>query len=293
MVRLGVIRTSFATLALIGARPVLAVPITFTGNVERDLQANAPGVNVMPVLHDPLRVGASPFIPANGWVSGWAIKDIRSAYDASSDTLYVGLDTFKNSQGNSAVIGDADGNGDPGGASLAMAKAGGLDSASLGGHKSVTVAFAADDPKHPGMPGTAVAVAGVPADKSTAGAGLDGFNVAAFKNNGVGIENSYGKTLAANLGALAFDPSAAHPGFEFTVKNFSKIPGLNPSSGFWLSLYAGSTDDVIAGETTLPLTRVPSLAQQTITPEPATLLPWTFVAGTAWFSLRRRSRRGR
>jgi hypothetical protein len=291
MVRLGVIRTSFATLALIGARPVLAVPITLTGKVETDFQANNPGVHVTPVLHDPLQVGESPFIPANGWVSGWAVKDIRSSYDTSTDTLYVGIDTLKNAQGNSAIIGDADGNGNPGGASAAMAKAGGVDPASLGGHKSVTVAFAADDPKHPGMPGTPVAVAGVPADKSTAGPGLDGFNVAAYKNNGSGIENNYGKTLTANLGALGFDPSAGHPGFEFTIKNFSKIPGLNPANGFWLSLYAGSTDDVVAGETTLPLTRIPSLAQQTITPEPATLLPWTFVAGAAWFSIRRRARR--
>ncbi len=293
MVRLGVIRTSFATLALIGARPVLAVPITLTGNVESDFPAKGSGVQVTPVLHDPLQVGESPFIPANGWVSGWAVRDIRSSYDANSDTLYIGIGALKNALGNPAIIGDADGNGDPGGASAAMARAGGVDQPSLGGHKSVTVAFAADDPKHPGLPGTPVAVAGVPADKSTAGPGLDGFNVAAYKNNPTGIEDNYGKTLAANLGALAFDPSASHPGFEFTIKNFSKIPGLNPASGFWISLYAGSTDDVIAGEATHPLTRVPSLAQQTITPEPATLLPWTFVAGTAWFSLRRRARRGR
>ena len=97
-------------------------------------------------------------------------------------------------------------------------------------------------------------VAGVPADKTTAGTwALDGFNVASFKAQSIGaqtigIENSYGATLTNNLGTLAFDPSAAHPGFEFTISNFSKIPGLNPANGFWVELYAGSTSDVIAGE---------------------------------------------
>ena len=293
MVRIGVIRTSLATLALIGARPVLAVPITLTGNVESDFQANGPGVQMTPVYGNPLQVGEAPFIPADGWVSGWAVKDLRTSYDTTSDTLYVGVDTFKNAAGKTAIVGDADGNGDPGGASPEMVKAGGLDTPSLGGHKSVAVAFAADDPKHPGMPGIPLVVAGVPADKSQAGPGLDGFNVASYRNNALGIENNFGKTLTANLGALAFDPSAAHPGFEFTVKNFSKIQGLNPANGFWISLYAGSTDDVIAGETSLMLTRLPALAQQTLTPEPAALLSWTFIAGGAWLGLRRRSRPNR
>ncbi len=291
--RLGMIRMSVATLALIGARPVLAIPISLTGNVETDFSSSNPNVQVTPVLTDPLQVGEASFIPANGWVSGWAIKDLRTSYDTASDTLYVGVDTFKNAAGVTSIVGDADGNGNAGVASAAMAKVGGVDTPSLGGHKSVTVAFAADDPKHPGMPATPVAVAGVPADKATAGPGLDGFNVATFKNNGLGIEYNYGKTLTANLGSLAFDPSAAHPGFEFTIKNFSQIPGLNPLNGFWISLYAGSTDDVVAGETALKLTRLPSLAAETIVPEPTTLLPWTFVAGSAWFGLRRRARTGR
>jgi hypothetical protein len=230
----------------------------------------------------------------NGWVSGWSIKDVRTSYDSATDTLSVGFNTFHNGQGQPAIVGDADGNGDPGGASPQMASVGGVDNPHLGGHKSVAIALAADNPKIPGTPGDPIVVAGVPADKAAASpTGLDGFTVAAPKGPTLSLPYNFGGTLTgtdgnAVTGMLAFDPSAAHPGFEFTINHFSKIAGLDPLKGFWLSAYAGSPDDVIAGETGLRFTRVPAFGEQNI-PEPATALAWSLVAcGAAAVRRRRR-----
>ncbi|GAC1468364.1 MAG: hypothetical protein NVSMB9_10990 [Isosphaeraceae bacterium] len=290
MVRLGVLRISLATLALFGTRPVLADPINFTGIVEDDFNPKSANVRLTPVSDNPLNIGQASFITENGWISGWSVKDIRTSYDPASDTMSVGVNTFRNSKGVLSIVGDADGHGDPGVPSPQMAEAHGLNQPHLGGHKSVAVAFAPDGPNGKISPGIPVVVAGVPADKSTVGPGLDGFNVAAFKGNDLGLGYNFGQTLTDHLGTLAFDPSAQHPGFEFTIKNFSKIPGLSPSKGFWMSAYAGSSDDVIAGETALDLTRLSALSEQNI-PEPATLLAWSLVAGGAAVLLGRKASR--
>ena len=41
----------------------------------------------------------------------------------------------------------------------------------------------------------------------------------------------FGQTLTAGMGNLAFNPSTATPGFEFTITNFSKLLGANPANG--------------------------------------------------------------
>ena len=97
-----------------------------------------------------------------------------------------------------------------------------------------------------------------PANKTSSPAGTTvGFNVATFKDSTGGLTYSYGQTLTDNLGNLAYNPSAAHPDFEFTVKNFSKIPGLNAlTNGFYLSAYAGSQKTVIVGKSDIANTFV-------------------------------------
>ena len=80
--------------------PPIAAPIQFTGNVTSDFNpATNPSVVVTPVSSNPLNIGQSSWITANGWVSGWSIQDIRTNYDATTDTLYVGINTFKNASG--------------------------------------------------------------------------------------------------------------------------------------------------------------------------------------------------
>jgi len=94
----------------------------------------------------------------------------------------------------------------------------------------------------PERSGSLVLVAGVPAIKTQASTGAPQFEVATPTAGALGY--NFGQTIA-NAGSLAFNPSQAHPGFEFTIKNFSKISGLDPYNGFWISLYAGSPDDVV------------------------------------------------
>ena len=85
---------------------------------------------------------------------------------------------------------------------------------------------------------------------------------------------------------LAYDPTAAHPQLEFTIKNFSQIPGLDPSNGLWIEMHGGSAVDSV-GEAGLAWTKVPITAAQNI-PEPTTWLAWTLVAGAAAYRFRGR-----
>ena len=287
MVRLRLLRWGLASLALIGARPVLANPISFTGFVANDFNPSNPNVRVTPVSDSPLVVGPDKWMTDLGRVSGWAIKDIRTSYDPKTDTLSVGFQTFSNSHGVKSVFGDADGNGDPGLTGPQMLAAGGVNNPHMGGHKSVAIAFAADSTTIRGAPATPVIVAGIPADKSVAGPGIDSFSVASYVNPSLGLGYNFGKNLPLNQGTLAFDPSKAHPDLEFTIKNFSTIKGIDPFKGFWVKAYAGSPDDRVVGEATLDFTRVPAFAPESI-PEPATLLAWTVIVGAGALHLRRR-----
>ncbi len=107
---------TLAFLVLLGLRSpaAFAVPIQFTGNVTQDFNpVTNPNVVTTPVSSNPLNIGQSQWITANGWVSGWSIQDIRTNYDPTTDTLSVGINTFKNANGQYAPFGQA--NGDPSG----------------------------------------------------------------------------------------------------------------------------------------------------------------------------------
>jgi hypothetical protein len=281
-----------ALLILLGlnAPAANAAAIEFTGNVPYDFNpATNPGVVVTPVSNNPLDIGQPAADTANGWVSGWSIQDIRTYYNASNDTLYVGINTFANSQGVHAPFGQA--NGDPTGTPTAD------DPANLGGDKSIAIAFAPVSATNPTQPGTPLVVAGVPADKSVAGKNtIDGYTVSSYDavkaaNGGLGY--SFGQTLPQYTGNLAFNPNPTQPQLEFTITNFSHIPGLNPSNGFWIEMYAGSAVDQV-GEAGLAWTKVGTTAAQQIpnVPEPATWLTWTWtlVIGAAACRFRGRIR---
>jgi len=286
MVRLRDVPWCLAVLALIGARPVLADPITLTGFVQQDFPATNTGVQITPVSNSALNIGENAFIPANGWASGWAVQDIRTYYNSANDTLAVGINGFKNASGQYAIFGDADGNGNPGQASPQMAAQGGVDSPSLGGDKSIAIAFAPVNLTNASQVGTPLVIAGVPADKTKVGSGtIDGFTVSQYAS-GAGLQYSFGQHLPQFTGNLAFDPSAAHPQLEFTIPNFSKIPGLNALNGYWLSLYAGSAQDISPGEAGTGWVRVPR-PQGQIIPEPAAWMAWLVLAGGAAWRYRR------
>jgi hypothetical protein len=264
-------------LVLLGLRAptAAAAPIQFTGNVVNDFNpATNPSVRITPVSSNPLNIGQSTWITNNGWISGWSIQDIRTSYDPTTDTLSVGVNNFKNAQGQIAPFGQA--NGDPSGTPTPY------DPAHLASDKSFALAIAPVNSTTPSQPGQAVVIAGVPADKTEAGTGIDGFTVSKFDptkaSDGLGYQ--FGAGLPQNTGTMAFDPSPSHPQLEFTIKNFSKIPGLDPAQGFWISAYAGSSLDGVAGEAYLSWTKIPASAEQNI-PEPATWLAWTVATGAA------------
>jgi hypothetical protein len=206
--------------------------------------------------------------------------------DPTSGTLSVGVNSY-------GISGDADGNGNPGAADPndPNFQHGGQDLPNFGGTKSVTLAVAGLNTTNPNLPGTPNLVAGVPGDKSTAGTGIDGFTVASYAGRNAGIEDNYGATLTGHVGTLAFNPSSTNPNFEFSIPNFTTIPGINPTTGFWVKLYSGSADDGAVGEENSAWIRVPAFAAESI-PEPATWLGWSLLCGAAVWRLRKVARRG-
>jgi hypothetical protein len=286
------------TLVLFGARVASADPINFTGYVWNDFNPNTNSqVQVIPGMSNPLNIGQPSWMTNAGWDSGFAIRDIRTYYDAQNDTMYVGVNTFINKNGTQTIAGDSYGSGtfsDPNLQKLA----GGVNPSGLQGDKSITIAFAPASATSSAQPGTPVIVAGVPADKSKAGSGtIDGFTVSTFNGGNNGLAYSYGTKLPQFTGNLAFDPGTVtngtiRPGFEFTIPNFSKIPGLSGSGSLWIEAYAGSAQDGAVGETQIPFYRIPNPASQVIGPEPATLALWSLVAGGAAWRLRKRRSRG-
>jgi hypothetical protein len=278
---------TLATAALLAGQVAWADPITLTGFATNDFNPNTnANFQVLPIDSNPLMsIAETPYMLANNRITGWAVQDLRLGVDSSSGTLSVGVNSY-------GISGDADGNGNPGAADPndPNFQHGGQDLPNFGGTKSITVAFAGMNPNNPNVPGAPVIVAGVPGDKSTAGSGIDGFTVATYAGKNAGIEDNYGTPLTNNMGNLVFNPSSAHPDFEFTIPNFNTIAGLSSTSGFWVKIYSGSADDGAVGEENSSWVHVPALAAEAI-PEPATWLAWSLLGGGAvWHG--RKARRG-
>lgn len=285
MVCRGTKRWTLATTVALMAWSTTAGANQLTGNVEKDFPATGEGSKGIAVIRHsdfPYHLGQAKWMTERGWVNGWSVKDIRLAYDEKADVLFVGVNTF-------GIAGDVDGNGDPGKADPLLTQSGGIDPANFGADKSITVAFAPVDPASPNAkPEVPLFVAGVPADKTQAGTGLNGFNVAAFNGTTNGIQFGFGRNMPIHQGTLFFNPSAAQPDFEFSIANISKIKGIDLKNGIYVSAYAGSFTGVVAGKDYVDWQKTAALATQTI-PEPATVLAWSLVlGGSALYARRRR-----
>jgi len=277
---------------MLGGRLAFADAINFTtGNVEVDMPDTNAAVHVTKVDSDPLdSIFQMPEMQSNGnnLINGYAIKDIRTYYDFSTDKLYVGVNAY-------SIAGTAVGADGAQGAAMdqILQSHGGSDPAHLGGDKSITLAFIGTSPNSATTQGQTIMVAGVPADKSAANpAGTDGFTVASYKGaTTLGIQNNYGSILTSNQGQLAFDPSSSHPDFEFTINNFSKIsPSLDPTKGYFIQAYAGSAQDGPIGEEVTQAFHVPAVQPQNF-PEPSTWLGWSIIVGGSLHQLRRRGKK--
>jgi hypothetical protein len=286
------LRYALTALAFLWAQSVDAAPINFTGNVASDFSVPGTDIFQMPQDQTPVHIGQAQWMNSAGLVSGWNFHYIATYYNASTDTMYVGVKNW-------GIAGDVDGKGSIGQSDPQLAQNGGSNQANFGGDKALAVGFAplngvfsASDPPAP------VLVAGAPFPKTNEAGGLDGFTVAKWVNTGgppYELVSSFGSPLNTTGGPaagsyLAFDPSKQHPDFEFAIKNFKALTGINPANGFVLSAQDGSITSIVTGGDTL---LVPSSqAQQIPNPEPATSLIWAgLAAGLVWKY--RRSRRSR
>jgi hypothetical protein len=261
---------------------VLAVVATAWLGADRSMADVTPSSGFT-VLTDQLYATNDVAMPAWLTETGWNIREMVISYNTKTDTLDVDIKT-------TGVAGMAVGNLNP--AQEAMLKAaGGLDLPNFGGDKSITVAFAAAGAN--GKIGSTIALAGVPSVKTGAG-GLDGFELAHYVPGKGGLENSYGTPITNGpTGTLLYNPSLAQPDFEFTISNFSKLTGLNPTAGFFFSAYAGSAEDVSVGEKHTAWSFVAGFTPAgQETPEPASFVLLGLGGAGFWLAGRRvRSRR--
>ena len=74
------------------------------------IRQTTPGVVIITdSIHenDPVHIAQPSWMTSAGLVSGWNIKDVALDYNAATDTMYVGVNTY-------GVAGNVDGNGTPG-----------------------------------------------------------------------------------------------------------------------------------------------------------------------------------
>src|SRR5262249_54058151 len=122
MVRIRVVAWALVAAALAAPRAASADPISLTGNVANDFTA-ANGSVEAPI--GTMMGGTFQYTSGPGWVagadgnspnqlvSGADMKNVWFNYNASTDTMYVGIQGFKNAAGQNEILGDISGNPNP------------------------------------------------------------------------------------------------------------------------------------------------------------------------------------
>ncbi len=283
-----------AAAVLAGPRPAAATPITLTGNVANDFtQAN--GSVIVPIGYKdstgtfqytsgPNWVGVQQTVP-NALPSGAFMQNVAFHYNASTDTMYVGIQGFNGANGHE-ILGDMTGN--PNAAADSNPALGSVASAtnSFLGSKSIALSFATASTNAAGQEvmGTPSIIAGIPAVKPDTT--TPDFMVAHYNASSAGLPFSFGSPIT-NGGSLAFNTSAATPDFEFTINNFSKLTGINPTGPFFVQGFDGMAGSS-AGKSQFLGQYVPSAQGGLSTPEPATWLAWSLILGGAGWRYGRR-----
>jgi len=222
--------------------PVLAQPPTFTGNVENDF--TGPGVLIIP---DPIGDVGLPINAPLGTISGWDIKDLRLYYYAAGDTMYIGINVGSNA---STILGDADGNGNPGTASAWLTANGGTDYADLASSETAAVYFDLNED------GTWDVIGGVSGSADYYGLSVNMFAGAFFP------PYNFGTSLPGNTGSKSPNPSGTYPDLEFTITNWSTLPGHDALPGFCVGAFLGSQGDDGVGEDYLEYCESPCIDVQ-------------------------------
>ncbi|MGB5831618.1 MAG: hypothetical protein WBG92_06460 [Thiohalocapsa sp.] len=201
-------------------------------------------------------VGVPFQVPA---ASGWDINVLYFDYDRSTDTASFGLDFF-------GVAGDADGDGQQGSASDALAARGGQDLPNLADREGIAVGFDVD---HDGMFDFAVGVPALETVPLNCGAALDFacFGLYDVDNQGIGeplptyVAPLIERFLARRPNAVIPGPmpNEAQPDLEFAIPGWTALLNesgvvLDPCEPWSIDVqaYAGSYDDDGIGEDYMP-----------------------------------------
>jgi hypothetical protein len=222
------------------AAPALAQP-PLSGNVEVDFTGS--GVLIIP---DPIGDVGLPGNATPGTVSGWDMKDLRLAYDVATDTMYIGINVGFNA---STILGDADGDGNPGVTSSWLATNGGQDLANLAQSETAAVYFDLD------QNGVWDVIGGISGSGTT---DYSGFSVNNFTEPFF-PPLSFGAALPTNTGSISPNPDALHPDLEFTVTNWTALPGNDGDFSFCVGAFLGSLQDDGIGEDFLDYCQSPDI----------------------------------
>jgi len=188
-------------------------------------------------------------------ICGWDIEKIYMYYNKSEDEMFVGFDMYEDSTNQNfiTICGDADDDNDPDLTSDWLKRLGGSD--------------------HPNFSGTEAIVLLLDTDNDNSGDVSIGISdaldllhddlkkFAAYKWIGDGFsspeQHRYWKEQIQSVNVSLFTiPKASKPDLEFSIKNFTKLPGLrfNADSSFTFGLFAfaGSDSDWGVDEDHIP-----------------------------------------
>ncbi len=251
----------FALFRPLGSTSTMAAP-AFTGDAAADF--TGPDVIVLndrttpdvglPYLNPPTTTVGFP----TSTVSGFDMRAVYLNYDRATDTMYVGVDCF-------VICSDADGDGDPNVTGPTLTALGGTDAANFGDGESFGLIIDTDnDYITDTQAGNFNVVVGVRDDDSLTQLGVYSYT----GNIGEQLDNStWGPKLPFTV-TLYAPPSATTPDLEFSIANFSKLPGFpagDPLQPFKLHMGMGSIVDDGIGEDFLPEESSPII----ITPTPS------------------------
>lgn len=252
-------------------RNSVAAP-TFTGNVAADF--TSPAVVKVDDTEADVGMPAPDFGPDAR--SGWDIRAVYLEYAPATDILYVGIDCVM-------ICGDADGDGDPNvtgpilGKPVGSGGLGGTDVANFGRGESIALLIDTNN-DFTDTGGNFEVVIGV--RNSDALTAFGAYHYTGTLNNTM-RDQSWGAKLP-NVATLFASTSTTVQDLEFTIENFSTLPGFpqgQPVVAYKAYMAIGSIVDDGIGEDFAPNAQTPIVITATPT-EPPTLTATTVPSDT-------------
>lgn len=192
------------------------------------------------IITDPVDALPNPGCP----ISGFDMDEITLSYDGATGSLIVTISAH-----GGAIVGDADGDGDPSAADACLSGSGGSDLPDLGGFGIGSSAGEAIDMLlDVDQDGTPEFIIGVPLELDITGFSVANYDVTNPLCNLFAVGQCYG--TAAGTGSIVNNPSASNPDFVFAIDDFTSLlvsSGLDFEQ-FCVGFRAGSFVDAGGGE---------------------------------------------